>query len=175
MTLHAICFYPLSAVIVFTTVLAVSCRNMVHAILYLVCSFIGVAMMFLLLGAPMPAVLEIVIYAGGIMVLFLFVIMMLKVGDEKEKKRFMARCGLAGVTTGVYLGLCVLLRYIPGADDAPPLPAMDVSPAEFGNFVFTRHWLSVEVISLMLLIALMGALVLGIVGRDRPPGSEGTP
>ena len=175
MTIHAICFYLLSAIIVFTTVLAVSCRNMVHAILYLVSSFIGVAMMFFLLGAPLPAALEIVIYAGGIMVLFLFVIMMLRVSDEKENKRLVVRYGLAGVTTGAYLSLCLLLRYVPGGAAAPPLPARDVSPAEFGNFVFTRHWLSVEAISLMLLIVLMGALVLGIAKRSRLPGGEKTP
>ena len=168
MTLFAICFYMLSFVIVVTTVLAITCRNMVHAILFLVGSFIGTAMMFFLLGAPLLAALEIIIYAGGIMVLFLFVIMMLRVTQAHEPKRLVMRSILAGTTGTSYLVFCILLTHLPGGGGARPLPIGVVSPAVFGAFVFTRHWLAIEVISLLLLITLLGVLILGLSKRGQP-------
>ena len=68
----------MAAVIVAATGLAITRRHPVHAVVYLILSFLGSAMLFYLLGAPFLAALEVIIYAGAIMVLFLFVIMMLK-------------------------------------------------------------------------------------------------
>ena len=68
MTLYSILFYLISALIVIATSMAVTRRNMVHAVLYLVLSFFGTAMLFYLLGAPFLAALEIIIYAGAIMI-----------------------------------------------------------------------------------------------------------
>ena len=79
MSLYAIIFYIIAALIVISTALAVTRRNLVHVVLYLVLSFFGSAMLFYLLGAPFLAALEIIIYAGAIMVLFLFIIMMIRV------------------------------------------------------------------------------------------------
>ena len=75
MSIYAVMFYVLGAVIVAATVLAITRRNLMHAIVYLVLSFIGTALLFYLLGAPFLGVLEVVIYAGAIMVLFLFIVM----------------------------------------------------------------------------------------------------
>jgi NADH-quinone oxidoreductase subunit K len=71
-------FYAIALLITVATAMAVTRRNMVHAVLYLVLSFFGTAMLFYLLGAPFLAALEIIIYAGAIMVLFLFLIMMIR-------------------------------------------------------------------------------------------------
>ena len=79
MTLYAIIFYILAAIVLAATVLAVTSRNVMHAIIYVVISFFAMAPIFYLLGAPFLALLEIIIYAGAIMVLFLFVVMMLKI------------------------------------------------------------------------------------------------
>jgi NADH-quinone oxidoreductase subunit J len=79
MTLYAIIFYLLAALIIISTGIAITRRNMVHVVVYLVFSFFGTAMLFYLFGAPLLAVLQVIIYAGAIMVLFLFIIMMLKV------------------------------------------------------------------------------------------------
>ncbi|MGA8280705.1 MAG: NADH-quinone oxidoreductase subunit J, partial [Desulfobacterales bacterium] len=76
MRLYTILFYLLAVVIVVATVLAITRRNMVHAVIYLVVSFFGSALLFYLFGAPLLAALEVIIYAGAIMVLFLFIIMM---------------------------------------------------------------------------------------------------
>ena len=84
MTLYTIIFYVLAAVILVTTGLAITRRNLVHAVVYLVFSFFGSAMIFYLFGAPLLAVLEVIIYAGAIMILFLFIIIMVK-AETSEK------------------------------------------------------------------------------------------
>ena len=79
MTISGIIFYVLAVIILAATLLAVTRRNVMHAIVYLVVSFFAMAPLFYLLGAPLLALLEIIIYAGAIMVLFLFIVMMLKI------------------------------------------------------------------------------------------------
>jgi NADH-quinone oxidoreductase subunit J len=125
MTLYSITFYILAGLILVSTGLAITRRNLVHAVVYLIISFFGSALLFYLLGAPLLAALEVIIYAGAIMVLFLFIIMMLKVEKLEEQLTFMAE------------------------------------PASFGLYLFQRHWLAIEIVSLLLLIVLIGVLYLG--------------
>ena len=174
MTPYSICFYSLSIIIIMTTVMAISCRNMVHTILYLVASFIGTAMMFYLLGAQLPAALEVIIYAGGIMVLFLFIVMMLKITHERDSRQRTVRYALAGMFGSIaYLSACVLLHQLTSDDASTAMKAAFAEPAAYGNFIFHRHWLSIEVISLLLLVVLMGALMLGTSERqNRKNGKE---
>ena len=84
MTLYALVFYALGLIILAATGLAITSRNVMHAIVYLVVSFFGMAPLFYLLGAPMLALLEIIIYAGAIMVLFIFIVMMLKIEPAEQ-------------------------------------------------------------------------------------------
>src|SRR6185436_11713518 len=89
-----IIFYIASAVAIIATVLVITQHNLVHALLYLVVSFLAVAMAFYVLGAPFIAALEVIIYAGAIVVLMIFVIMMLNLRQEsvaQEKKWLNAR------------------------------------------------------------------------------------
>ena len=79
-----ILFYLAGAVAVLATLLAVTRRNAVHALLYLIVSLLAVALVFFTLGAPFVAALEVIIYAGAIIVLFLFVVMMLNLGKDAE-------------------------------------------------------------------------------------------
>ena len=78
MTVFNIIFYLAAAIVISATGLAITRQSAVHAVCYLVISFMGTAVMFYILGAPLLAALEVIIYAGGIMVLFLFVVMMVK-------------------------------------------------------------------------------------------------
>ena len=75
MTIYSIIFYILALVIIVATGVAITRRNLVHAVVYLILSFFGSALMFYLFGAPLLAALEVIIYAGAIMVLFLFILM----------------------------------------------------------------------------------------------------
>ena len=160
MTLLQILFYAIAALILTATAFAVTRRNMVYAVIYLVLSFFGSAMLFYLLGAPFLAALEIIIYAGAIMVLFLFIIMMLH--TEKIHGMFMPAKQL--VPAGVIGTLFLMAFAVLSAGDpegGKSLMAAQAPPKAFGVYLFNTHWLSIEIASMLLLVALIGALVLG--------------
>jgi NADH-quinone oxidoreductase subunit J len=160
MTLYAAIFYVLAAVILVATGLAITRRNLVHAIVYLIISFFGSAMLYYLFGAPLLAALEIIIYAGAIMVLFLFIIMMLRVEPAALPKPSLKQWLPAGGLGLVYLAVVILVVTTdPGSQTI--LETGLARPRVFGLFLFQRYWLSVEIISFLLLIALIGALYLG--------------
>jgi NADH-quinone oxidoreductase subunit J len=79
-------FYIIAFVTVISTIMVITRHNPVHALLYLIISLLSISMIFFLLGAPFAALLEIIIYAGAIMVLFIFVIMLLNLGKETAKQ-----------------------------------------------------------------------------------------
>lgn len=164
MTIYSLIFYVLAVIILMTTGLAITRRNLVHAVVYLVFSFFGSAMMFYLFGAPLLAVLEVIIYAGAIMILFLFIIMMVR-AETSEKRLFPIRQWLPIALIGVvYLILgAVIVSSAPGSQVT--LEIALARPKAFGEYLFQRHWLVIEMVSLLLLIALIGALYLG---RKKP-------
>jgi NADH-quinone oxidoreductase subunit J len=153
-------FYILAAVILLSTGLAVTRRNLMHAIVYLVLSFFGTALLFYLLGAPFLAALEVIIYAGAIMVLFLFIVMMLEIRPAEGPLGSYLRQWLPALVLGA-LSLAVLGLIIFKSGGDLPLPLAAASPLEFGRFLFQRYWFSVEIVSFLLLVALVGALYLG--------------
>jgi NADH-quinone oxidoreductase subunit J len=160
MTLYAIIFYVLAAIILITTGIAITRRNLVHAVVYLVFSFFGSAMMFYLFGAPLLAVLEVIIYAGAIMILFLFIIMMVNV-EVSQERMFPIQQWLPIAVIGIlYLIIgAVIVTSAPGTDVTLEIALAE--PKAFGEYLFQRHWLSIEIVSLLLLVALVGALHLG--------------
>ena len=157
MTLYAIIFLV-------TTGLAITRRNLVHAVVYLVFSFFGSAMMFYLFGAPLLAVLEVIIYAGAIMILFLFIIIMVK-AETSEKWLFPVQQWLpiALIAVVYFIVGAVIVSSAPGSRFM--LEVALAKPKAFGEYLFQRHWLAIEIVSLLLLIALVGALYLG---RNKP-------
>ena len=166
MTIYAFMFYILAAVIVVTTGLAITRRNLVHAVVYLVFSFFGSAMLFYLFGAPLLAVLEVIIYAGAIMILFLFIIMMVKAVPEDEKL-FPMRQWLPVALMGiVYLVIgAVIVSAAPGSQVS--LKIALARPEAFGEYLFQRHWLAIEIISLLLLVALVAPFIWGGGSRKK--------
>jgi len=160
MTIYSIIFYILAILILVSTGLAITRRDLVHAVIYLIFSFFGSAMLFYLLGAPILAVLEVIIYAGAIMILFLFIIMMVRMDSAQERLFPLKQWLPATIIGAVYLVLGALLISAE-PDSKIPLKMAVAMPKEFGYVLFTRHWLSIEIISLLLLIACIGALYLG--------------
>ncbi len=160
MNLYAGTFYLLAAVTLGSTALAVTRRNVMHAIIYLVLSFFGTALLFFLLGAPFLAALEVIIYAGAIMVLFLFIVMMLEIRPAEQPLGSYLRQWLPAVVLGA-LSLAVLVLIIFESGGDLPLPLAAASPLEFGRFLFQKYWFAVEIVSFLLLVALVGALYLG--------------
>ena len=153
-------FYILAGVTVIATLYAISARQSVHAIVYLVTSFFALAAIFFLLGAPMVAVFEVIIYAGAIMVLFMFVIMMLDLGHPERAGRPTLRDWWPALLLGgITLASSLTLFGATASTGMAGTAALSVR--EFSLALFSKHGVAVEVISLQLLFALVGALYLG--------------
>jgi NADH-quinone oxidoreductase subunit J len=170
MTLYANIFYTLAAIILAATMLAVTSPNVMHAIVYVVVSFFAMAPLFYLLGAPFLALFEIIIYAGAIMVLFIFVVMMLEIKPLTLTPAAWFRQWLpALVMSGIS---AVIMIFLLGQDQAiqAKLQLAMAWPRDFGLFVFDRYWLAVEIASLLLFVGLVGAYYLG--RRRRATGEE---
>lgn len=155
-------FYITAAIAVLTTLLVVTGRHAVHALLYLVVSLFAVAVLFYILGAPFAAALEVIVYAGAIMVLFIFVIMMLNLGQdtiERESRWLSGRIWLGpSIICAILLAQWLVLLT---QGDPVPLQAQTVGAREVGVALFGRYVLAVEMAGLLLLAALVGAFHLG--------------
>ena len=174
MTIYSIIFYLLALLILGSTAMAITRRNLIHAVIYLIFSFFGSAMLFYLFGAPFLAVLEVIIYAGAIMVLFLFIVIMMKL-ETGQERLFPLNQWLPAAFFGVVyiaIGIGVVVSE-PGGRIT--LKTAIADPAVFGQYIFEKQWLSIEIVSLLLLVALIGAPLLGRRSKKVPTAkaSEG--
>jgi NADH-quinone oxidoreductase subunit J len=172
MTIYSIIFYLLALLILVTTAMAITRRNLVHAVIYLIFSFFGSAMLFYLFGAPFLAVLEVIIYAGAIMVLFLFVVIMMKAGSGDEHLFDLRQWLPVAVFGLVYIAIGMSI-VTTGPSSRIILKTARAAPKVFGQFIFENHWLSIEIVSLLLLVTLAGALIMG--RRSRRSSAAETP
>jgi NADH-quinone oxidoreductase subunit J len=155
-------FYLSAAVAVFATVMVIISMNAVHALLYLIVSLLSVALIFFILGAPFAGALEVIIYAGAIMVLFVFVIMMLNLGAQAvttERNWLTPR-----VWRGPVLLVSVLLGelgYLLASQSDRVAVGAHVPSKEVAIGLFGPYLLGVELASFLLLAGLVGAYHLG--------------
>jgi len=171
MSFYSAIFYVLAIVTVIATFLAITRRHALHAIVYLIISLIGTALLFYLLGAPFLALLEVIIYAGAIMVLFIFIIMMIQIRSSSPTRGAALKQWLpAIVLCGIAFSLAAAMVLADPATPVPLTPAM-AGPREFGHFVFQQYWFPVEIASFLLFIALVGALYLGR-GEEKSPAKQ---
>jgi NADH-quinone oxidoreductase subunit J len=162
-------FYIAAVVAVVSTFMVITRRNAVHALLYLVVSLLSVAMIFFMLGAPFVAALEVIIYAGAIMVLFVFVIMMLNLGPEsaKQEREWMGAEAWAGPAALIAI-LAAELIYVLVRSQYRIADISVVPPKQVGIALMGPYVLGVELASMLLLAGLVGAYHLG-----RRDGSKG--
>jgi len=155
-------FYISAFVAVTATALVITRTNAVHALLYLIVSLLAVALIFFTLGAPFVAALEVIVYAGAIMVLFVFVIMMLNLGSDTAEQR--SSLLAPGIWTGPAV-LCVILAgeltYFISGGHAGIAGTGSVSTKAVGIAIFGPYALGVELASMLLLAGLVGAYHLG--------------
>ncbi len=155
-------FYPAAAISVIATLLVVLGRKPVYAVLNLVVSLGGVALVFTTLGAPFLALVEMIVYAGAIVVLFLFVVMMLNLGknpdDEDLRRPSWKQLAVPGLLTLVLLVLTVASL---SAGTAQAAGALVQSPRDLGLALFSRHYLGVKIAGLILLIGTVGGIHIG--------------
>src|SRR6202022_3362923 len=168
-------FYLAGIVAVIATLLAITQRHAVHALLYLGVSLLAIAVVFYVLGAPFIAALEIMIYAGAIMVLFVFVVMMLNVAEhamEVERAWLRPRNWIG--PSVLALSLLGEVAYSAVTSGGAPSPAVVVSPKQVGVALSGTYWIGVELASLLLMAGLVGAFHLGrtaIKGEEKQNAS----
>ena len=156
-------FYLFSGVALLSTVLVVTSRHPVHGLLYLVVSFLAVASVFFVLGAPFVALLEIMVYAGAIMVLFVFMVMMLNLGPPAviQERKFMP----AGIWIGPAI-LCLILFVemivvLASSGGSTTVSTIAVGPKEVGVALLGKYYLAMEMASMLLLAGMVAAYHLG--------------
>ena len=155
MALPDILFYVFAALTLLCGVLVIAnpfSRNPVTSAMFLVLTIISMAGLFVLLHAFFLAAVQILVYAGAVMVLFLFVIMLLDLKEEERRKikMFSLIGGLVSVGAIVTIFLKVLLSASPGADLSAQAP--DGDPVVLGKLLFTQYLLPFEVVSVLLLV-----------------------
>lgn len=157
-----IAFYISAGIAVFTTIMAITRLNAVHALLYLAVSLVAAAVVFYTFGAPFVAALELIIYAGAIMVVFIFVVMMLNLGNRATQ---MERALLRGhVWTGPLILAAVLIAeviYLALRNGTGVRSGSLVGPKQVAMSLYGPYLLGVELASMLLLGALVGACHMG--------------
>jgi NADH-quinone oxidoreductase subunit J len=164
---QAIAFYTLAAFILGFAVLVVTTKDTVHSVLFLVLDFLFVAALYVLLGAPFLAAIQILVYAGGIVVLYLFVVMLVNLKRPPEahqdpQRRTKFGLGLA-VAMLVELGMIGASSYASaGPPFVAPLAPIPVSgnTEEVGWLLYTSYLIPFEIASMLLLVAMIGAILL---------------
>ena len=165
---EAIAFYVISACILGFAVLVISTRDTVHSVLFLVLDFLFVAALYVLLGAQFLAAIQILVYAGGIVVLYLFVVMLVNLKRPPEAHSDPHRktnWGFAlSIAVLVELGIVAAYSY---ARPAPALAAAAQAPVplpgnteQVGWLLYTSYLIPFEIASMLLLVAMIGAIVL---------------
>lgn len=168
-----ILFGFIGLVVVITAVGMVISRNAIYSALFLVSNFTTVALLYLILGAPFIAVVQISVYAGSIMVLFLFVIMLLGAERLAAKEKLQGQRLLAvilGVVFLVELGLFGVWKAGYMTTPVPPAAANAGAPEAVGMALFTQYALPFEVTGFILLVATVGAILL--TRGDKPASKD---
>jgi NADH-quinone oxidoreductase subunit J len=164
---EAIAFYTLSAFILGFAVLVVTTKDTVHSVLFLVLDFLFVAALYVLLNAEFLAAIQVLVYAGGIVVLYLFVVMLVNLKRPPEAYSDPRRRSTIGF--GLAIAVLVELTAIAGWTYAKPAqlvasasPALPVTgnTEQVGWLLYTSYLIPFEIASMLLLVAMIGAIVL---------------
>lgn len=158
----ALLFYISSGVAVVSTIMVITRYHPIHALIYLVVSFLAISMVFLSLGAPFAAALEVIIYAGAIMVLFIFVVMMLNLGretaqQEKQWLRLAVWIGPGILTLVLLMEMAILLLQQSQQEVATAV----VTPREIAVSLYGEYIIAVELIGFLLTTGIVGAAHIG--------------
>ena len=163
---QAIAFYTLAAFILGFAMLVVITKDTVHSVLFLVLDFLFVAALYVLLDAPFLGVIQVLVYAGGIVVLYLFVVMLVNLKRPPEAHQDphrRSRLGF-GLAAAVLMEFGVIVAY----GYARPVPAVAATASlpvtgnteQVGWLLYTSYLIPFEIASMLLLVAMIGAIVL---------------
>jgi NADH-quinone oxidoreductase subunit J len=164
---NAIAFYVISALILGFALLVVSTKNTVHAVLFLVLNFLAVAALYILLTAQFLAAIQVLVYAGGIVVLYLFVVMLVNLKRPPEDHSAPQRRGWTGFALASVVLVQLVAILVWGSVGTPVDPNtmqntdLAINNVEaIGMLLYTDYLVPFEVASMLLLVAMVGAIIL---------------
>lgn len=165
-------FYLMALVAIISTVRVITNSNPVHALLSLIVSLLAVAGIFFIVGAPFAGALEIIVYAGAIMVLFVFVVMMLNLGSHTvmQEKSWLTSATWAWPAALTFVLALTLIFGISQTESTAVMGQEMISAKQVGITLFTKYVLVVEIAAMLLLGALVAAYHLG--KRDESDAEE---
>lgn len=167
--MNLVAFYIAAAIAIITTVLVITRKNAVQALLYLAISLISVAVIFYDLGAAFIAALEVIVYAGSIIVLFIFVVMMLNLGKRAtiaEERLLRPRMWIGPtILAAILIGE---VAYLLAHGNTVSASVQPISPKQVGLLLYGPYLIGVELSSMLLMAALVGAYHLGWHKQPKP-------
>lgn len=156
-------FYFLAVLTLFSGLGTIMSKNPIHSVMYLILTFFSLSAHYILMNAQFLAVVNIIVYAGAIMVLFLFVIMFLNMKEEAEelkKNSTIIAATIVGGTIGIIL--IAMFRQVQTKPTDPNFYDSQIGMIEsLGNFLYKDYILPFELVSILFLVAMVGAVMLG--------------
>jgi NADH-quinone oxidoreductase subunit J len=154
-------FYIAVTCAILSSIIAIVNRNAIHALLFLILSLLSISVIFYIIGAPFIAALEVIVYAGAIMVLFIFVVMMLNIGKERETENkwlspvmWIVPSILAAILLAIFIYALKIFHLKQTSSEI-------IGPKQVGISLFTTYLLAVEIAGILLLAGITGAYHLG--------------
>lgn len=162
-------FLYFAVVIVVSAIFMISRRNPIHSVLFMLLLFFHVAGIFVLLNAEFLAAVQLIVYAGAILILYLFVVMLLNIDRESSARRanrFWPWVVAFGVLLAAEVILLIMRGSFPADAGMQPMKLAGLGVKEFGMELYTRYLVPFEIASVVLLVGLVGAVVLAKKGRE---------
>ena len=169
--MHSLIFYIFSTIAIVGSLKVIFARNPVHSVLFLVLVFCSVAGLFLLLGAEFLAMILVIVYAGAVAVLFLFVVMMLDINKEPFREGILYYIPIGSIIGMVLLGELIMVTegwvFAPTVQTGSILTYQDMTNTEaLGQVLYTRYVYQFQTAGIALLVAMIGAILLTLRSRS---------
>ena len=176
MLAHAIFFYFFSIIAVFSAIMVIASKNTVHSVFFLILDFISISCLFIMIGAEFLGMIMLIVYVGAVAVLFLFVVMMLNVAEQKDEwfkgKIFTSHIPFGSlISIIIFLELIIVIggwKYKPNLIETSSIQIDKnfTNTHALGNIIYTDYIHLFQLAGLILLVAMIGAIVLTYRKRD---------
>ena len=176
MIAHAIFFYFFSIIAIFSAIMVIASQNTVHSVFFLILDFISIACLFIMIGAEFLGMIMLIVYVGAVAVLFLFVVMMLNVAQQKDEW-FKGKIFTSHIPFGTLIGIIIFLeliiviggwKYKPNLVETASIQIDKnfTNTHALGNVIYTDYIHLFQLAGLILLVAMIGAIVLTYRKRE---------
>ena len=170
MIVHTIIFYIFSSIAIFSAIMVVASKNTVHSVFFLILDFISISCLFIMIGAEFLGMIMLIVYVGAVAILFLFVVMMLNVAQQKNEW-FTSRDSSAHIPIGLLVSLIIFFeliiviggwKYKPDLVDSISIEINSTvtNTQSLGNVIYTDYIHLFQLSGMILLVAMIGAIVL---------------